>query len=128
MEFCHLAAELSTKNMTVQERAQFMKAKVSELESFFENGVWTADWAGNPDPKRTLKGRFMLKWAKNPDGTPRAKARFIIQGFKDPDALEGSLETSSPTALRMSRIFVLVLMAVNWWFLFSADVSTAFLQ
>ena len=69
MEFCSLAAELSTKNMTVQERAQFMKAKVSELESFFENGVWTADWAGNSDPKRTLKGKFMLKWATNPDGT-----------------------------------------------------------
>ena len=61
LEFCNLAAELSTKNMTVQERAQFMKAKMSELESFFENGVWTADFTGKPDPKRTLKGRFLLK-------------------------------------------------------------------
>ena len=127
LEFCNLAAELSMKNMTVQERAQFMKAKVAELESFFENGVWTEDFAGQPDPKRTLKGRFLLKWSKNPDGTPRAKARFVIQGFKDPDALAGSLETSSPTALRMSRIFLLVL-TINGWFLFTADVSTAFLQ
>ena len=64
-----------------------MQAKMTELESFFENGVWTADFQGQADPERTLKGRFLLKWSKNPDGTPRAKARFIIQGFKDPDAL-----------------------------------------
>ena len=39
VEFNYLAAELSTKNMTVQERAQFMQAKMTELESFFERRV-----------------------------------------------------------------------------------------
>ena len=38
-----------------------MQAKMTELESFFENGVWTADFPGHPDPERTLKGRFLLK-------------------------------------------------------------------
>ncbi len=32
-EFNYLAAELSTKNMTVQKRAQFMQAEMTELES-----------------------------------------------------------------------------------------------
>ena len=36
-----LAQELSQPNLTVEERAQFVKAKVDELRSFFENGVWT---------------------------------------------------------------------------------------
>ena len=99
--------------MTAQERAQFMKAKMEELESFFEHGVWAADpESPDVDEARILKGRFLLKWSKNADGTPRAKARFVIQGFNDPDALAGNLETSNPTALRISRIFVLVTMTI----------------
>ena len=51
-----------------------------------------------------------------------------MQGFRDPDALEGNLATSSPTALRVSRIFVLVLARIYGWTLFTADITTAFLQ
>ena len=58
---------------------------------------------------RTVKACFMLKWSKNAEGKPRAKARLIVQSFKDPDALDDKLATSSPTALRISRIFILVL-------------------
>ena len=65
---------------------------------------------------------------QTPDGTPRAKARLVVQGFKDPDALDGSLQTSSPTALRTTRLSVLLYSQINNWPLFTADVSTAFLQ
>ncbi len=75
-----------------------------------------------------MKARFLLKWSKNPDGTRRAKARLVVQGFRDPDALDGKLTTSSPTALRISRIFILVLPRTAGWKLFTADVTTAFLQ
>ena len=51
-----------------------------------------------------------------------------MQGFRDPDPLDGKLTTSSPTALRISRIFVLVLTRTKGWKLFTADVTTAFLQ
>ena len=65
-----LAQELSQRNLTVEERAQFVKAKVDELRSFFENGVWTYAEPGTNDEQRTIKARFLLKWAKTADGMP----------------------------------------------------------
>ena len=129
IEFIGLAqSELSEKKMTLKERQEFIKAKIKELDSFFENDTWDLADAKHTDDQRTMKARFLLKWSKNPDGTPRAKARLVVQGFKDPDALDGSLQTSSPTALRTTRLSVLLYSQINNWPLFTADVSTAFLQ
>ena len=50
-----------------------------------------------------MKARFILKWRNDEHGKPEAKARLVLQGFRDPDALEGKLETSSPTATRLAR-------------------------
>ena len=52
--------ELSEKHMTVQERADFVRAKVAELHSFFDNEVW--EFCDEADPARTMKARFLLKW------------------------------------------------------------------
>ena len=41
--------------------------------------------------------------SKNADGTPRAKARLVVRGFNDVDALNGNLDTASPTTSRLSR-------------------------
>jgi hypothetical protein len=122
-----LSNELSERNMTKEEKEQFIKAKVKELESFFENGVWEVE-TGMSDPARTMRALILLKWSKNPDGSPRAKARLVIQGFNDPDALKGELQTSSPTAQRLARMFVVVLARQMDCDLFTADVATAFLQ
>ena len=87
--------QLSEKNMSTADRLAFWEAKKKELESFFQNDVWTYDDAENASPGRILKGHFILKWSKWPSGLPRAKARFITQGFRDPDALEGKINTES---------------------------------
>ena len=110
------------------ERALFKEAKVKELKSFFDHGVWTFQHKKDADESRTLTARMILKWSKNPDGSPRAKARLIVRGYNDPDALAGQIVTSSPTTTRLSRSYILSLAANMGWSTWTADVSTAFLQ
>ena len=116
------------RNLTVNERALFQTAKAKELQSFFEHEVWTFDVETNADQARTLTARMLLSWGKHPDGSPRAKARLIVRGYADVDALEGRLETASPTTTRLSRNFLLSITSIMDWVLWTADVSTAFLQ
>ena len=111
-----------------QERALFKEAKVKELKSFFDHGVWAFQTTAEADESRTLTSRILLKWSENEDGSPRAKARLIVRGFNDPDALAGTITTSSPTTTRLSRSMVLSLAANMHWPTWTADVSTAFLQ
>jgi len=93
--------DLSERKMTVHERALLKEAKMKELQSFFENGVWEFQTTAEATTERTLTSRMILKWSKNSDGSPRAKARLVVRGYSDIDALEGNLETSSPTTSRL---------------------------
>ena len=110
--------EVSEKNLSQAEKELFYQAKVKELKSFFEGA----------DPHRTLTSRILLKWSKNADGTPRAKARLVVRGFQDADALEGNLDTASPTTSRLSRSLLLSISATLKWPAWSSDVATVFLQ
>ena len=121
-------SNLSERTMTLHERELFMQAKVKELKSFFEHGVWEFSTAEEADTSRTLSSRLLLKWSKNSDGTPRAKARLIVRGYADRDALEGRIDTAAPTTSRLSRSMLLSVMATMRWSCWTADVSTAFLQ
>ena len=120
--------EVSERNLTEEERHLFYLAKVKELKSFFECGVWEFSTDKEADAARTLTSRILLKWAKNPDGSPRAKARLVVRGYNDVDALRGDLTTASPTTSRLGRSLILSLSAVLRWVGWSADVATAFLQ
>ena len=119
---------ISERHLSLDEKLQFQNAKQKELRSFFENQVWQFDTAANADPSRTMTARMLLKWSKNEDGSPRAKARLIVRGYADVDALQGSLETSSPTTTRLSRSFLLSLTSMLGWKLWTSDIATAFLQ
>ena len=120
--------DLNERKMTPHERALFKEAKIKELKSFFEHQVWEFQTTREADPARTMTSRVLLKWSKNPDGSPRAKARLIVRGYTDPDALQGKVQTSSPTTTRLSRCMLMSLAANLSWELWTADVSTAFLQ
>ena len=122
------SSELNERGLTMHEREQFMQAKIKELRSFFENGVWEFSSVRDADPQRTLTSRMLLKWSKNPDGSPRAKARLVVRGYNDQDALEGKVETSAPTTSRLSRSMFLSLSSILQWCGWTADVATAFLQ
>ena len=119
---------VSERTLDLQQRELFQAAKVKELKSFFENGVWEFQSTREADPSRTLSSRMLLKWAKNPDGTPKAKARLIVRGYSDIDALEGRVQTDSPTTSRLSRSLLLSVSALCRWNGWTADVATAFLQ
>ena len=71
---------------------------------------------------------MLLKWSKNLDGSPRAKARLVVRGYNDEDALQGNLDTASPTATRLARSLLMSYSATKRWRGWSADVATAFLQ
>ena len=120
--------DVNERHLGPHERAMFKEAKVKELKSFFDHGVWTFQTKSEADEARTLTSRIILKWSKHPDGSPRAKARLIVRGYNDPDALAGQIPTSSPTTTRLSRSIVLSLAANLNWNMWTADVSTAFLQ
>ena len=122
------AANLSERHMTLDERQAFQQAKMKELQSFFQNSVWEFSTTAEADPARTLSSRMLLKWSRNPDGSPRAKARLIVRGYADLDALEGKVDTAAPTTSRLSRSFLLSVLANCKWSGWTADVSTAFLQ
>ena len=119
---------INERNLTGEERAKFMEAKVKELKSFFENGVWEFSSTTESDESRTLSSRMILKWSKHADGSPRAKARLIVRGYSDKDALEGKVDTAAPTTSRLSGSILLSLMSTLKWNGWTADVSTAFLQ
>ena len=53
------ASELNERGLTVLEREQFMQAKIKELRSFFENGVWEFVHVKDTDPARTLTSRML---------------------------------------------------------------------
>ena len=55
---------LSERTMTPDERAQFKAAKVKELQSFFNNQVWTFETTKEAEPTRTLTSRMLLKWSE----------------------------------------------------------------
>ena len=121
-------SNVNERYMSLADRKLFTEAKQKELESFFNNQVWHFAPEGQADPQRVLKARFLLNWKKHQNGTPRAKARLIVQGFKDPDALNGTLNTASPTLTRLSRNFILTVATMQSYQLFTADITTAFLQ
>ena len=119
---------VNERTLGPDERALFKEAKVKELKSFFDHGVWEFQRKDEADEARTLTARMILKWSKHPDGSPRAKARLIVRGYNDPDALAGQVATSRPTTTRLSRSFILSLAANMSWSTWTADVSAAFLQ
>lgn len=75
-----------------------------------------------------MKARWVLKWFKDSQGKPKAKARLVIRGYNDPDALNGNLNTASPTTTRLAKLCLLSITAMLKWKLWTADVATAFLQ
>ena len=51
---------ISERKLTVDEQAAFAAAKQKELQSFFDDAVWSCTI--EVDPPRTMKARFLLKW------------------------------------------------------------------
>ena len=98
-------SEVNEKQLSMEDGQLFYMAKVKELRSFFECGVWEFSTAPEADPNRTLTSRILLKRSKNADGIPRARER----GYNDVDASAGAFETSSPVGFPPLNLLLAVL-------------------
>jgi len=85
---------LSERRMTVSEQAAFAEAKQKELQSFFDNCVWS--YTSNVNPQRTMRARFLLKWRTGEDGQPEAKARLVLQGLETQTPLKENWKPRRP--------------------------------
>ena len=98
------------------------KAKMSELGSWEENGVYTQVSDIGQD-------KIQTRWICTAKDTPSGKAikaRLVAKGFQDPDS--SSIRSDSPTCAKESLRLVLALIAAKGWSLNSMDIKTAFLQ
>ena len=68
---------VSERTLDLQQRELFQAAKVKELTSFFQNGVWEFQTTRDADPARTLSSRMLLKWAKATSKSPFDRERLL---------------------------------------------------
>ena len=121
--------EVTERKMNVDERAEFIKAKMKELQTFFSNSVWefaTPEFV-EKNKMRMITARWVLTWKWDEENLrPKAKARLVLRGFEDPDLY--GLEKSSPTAGRSGKMWILCLASIYKWNVICGDVRAAFLS
>ena len=121
--------EVTERTMNVEEREQFIQAKMKELQTYFGNHVWEF---ANPDfleknKARVITARWVLTWKWDEENNrPKAKARLVLRGFEDPDLF--GLEKSAPTAGRIGKLTLMDMATINGWQVVCGDVRAAFLS
>ncbi|CAJ1339244.1 unnamed protein product, partial [Effrenium voratum] len=124
-------SEVSERTLTVEQRQQFIEAKVEELNSYFKNAVWTFAEPGAHGTGRVSTARWVLTWKRVDEGNdsnPRfkAKARLVLRGFQDPDLAH--LDKAAPTGSRNAKMIQLMACVNQNWQLLCGDVRAAFLS
>ena len=121
--------EVVERRLNVEEREQFIQAKMKELQTFFSNSVWefAAPEFVEKNRARMITARWVLTWKwDETTNRPKAKARLVLRGFEDPDLF--GLEKSSPTAGRGGKMWILCMAAIHKWQVICGDVRAAFLS
>ena len=122
--------EVHEKRLTTEEKAQFDKAKSSEVRNFVAAECFKA-WQGRELQESEILGmRWLLTWKfddKYTDNNGRkAKARAIVLGYQDPNY--AVRETSAPTPTKAGRQLFLQYSAWKKFRVQKGDISGAFLQ
>ena len=131
--------EVKLATLTADEREQFEKAKMSEVQSWVQTGTVSKILRNQIPEDQILRCRWILTWKPldniNEDSskqqhktqaTHKAKARLVVLGYLDPNLEE--IPRDSPTLNRTSRMLLLQVIASHGWQLLSFDVKAAFLQ
>eukprot|EP00434_Breviolum_minutum_P039726 symbB.v1.2.035289.t1/scaffold4713.1/size41565/3 len=121
--------EVTERSMTVEEREQFIQAKMKELQTYFGNHVWefTDPNFVERNKARVITARWVLTWKWDEENQrPKAKARLVLRGFEDPDLF--GLEKSAPTAGRIGKLTLMDFATINGWQVICGDVRAAFLS
>ena len=124
-------AEVSVKNLNLEEKILFEKAKDAELNCWVQTNALKPILRKYLNPEQILKSRWVLTWKEvdpeqNHGSQKKAKARLVVLGFQDPHLTE--VARDSPTLTREGRHTVLQTIASQAWELCSFDIKTAFLR
>ena len=121
---CHYAKKMGQEVKTQMMRQQRKKDKKSESErdlSVHERALFQASWS--------MMSELLTQQPLQFQNVPclfscwlGARTLMVLH------ALQGNLDTSSPTTSRLSRNFLLSMTSTLEWLLWTADISTAFLQ
>ena len=121
------AVEISERSLTEEEKEQFRKAKLVEVNNFIASKAFEALPADRrPAKSQAVHMRWILTWKLKEDGSRKAKARAVLLGYQDP--LYEHRSTTSPTTTRQSRQLHLQVAASQGFRTRKGDVSGAFLQ
>ena len=132
-------SEVKLSELTPAEKAEFEKAKMSEVQSWVQTGTVSKELRNQNSEDQILRCRWILTWkpidntgedipnqsSKSPR-THKAKARLVVLGYLDPKLEE--IPRDSPTLNRTSRMILLQAISSCGWQLQSFDVKAAFLQ
>ena len=128
-------SEVKLGQLTAPERAEFDKAKSSEVQNWLKTGTVERILRHKLSPDQILRCRWILTWKpidpsdrdpKQPQKDHKAKARLVVLGYLDPKITD--IPRDSPTLSRHSKLLILQLIASKGWDLRSFDVKAAFLQ
>ena len=123
--------EVTLKNLTLEDRILFEKAKDAELNCWIQTSALKPILRRSLNPDQILRSRWVCTW-KPIDNPPangpqqKAKARLVVLGFQDPKLTE--VVRDAPTLTREGRHTVLQTIASQQWSLSSFDIKTAFLR
>ncbi len=129
-------AEVHVKNLSLEERILFEKAKDAELNCWIQTNALRPVLRRTLNPEQILKSRWVLTWKNVEDSSAqpnsstqnsrKAKARLVVLGFQDPKLTE--VARDAPTLTREGRNSILQTIASMKWRLSSFDIKTAFLR
>ena len=124
-------AEVNVKDLSLDERILFEKAKDAELNCWIQTSALKPILRRKLNPEQILRSRWILTWKaiNEEDSTKpqqKAKARLVVLGFQDPKLCE--VARDSPTLTREGRNTVLQTISSRRWELASFDIKTAFLR
>lgn len=129
-------AEVQVKNLSLEERILFEKAKDAELNCWIQTNALRPVLRRTLNPEQILKSRWVLTWKNLEDSSAqpnhssqhsrKAKARLVVLGFQDPKLTE--VARDAPTLTREGRNTILQTIASMKWRLSSFDIKTAFLR
>ena len=120
-------AEVSLKDLTVEELRMFSEAKQREILCWIQTSAIQKVLRAKLNPAQILKSRWILTWkaAEDAKSSRRAKARLVVLGYQDPKLTEVMGE--APTLSKEGRAIVLQTIASKRFHLESFDIKTAFL-
>ena len=104
---------------------KWLEAMQSEIESMYENKVWTL--TDLPDDRRAIENKWIFKKTDADGNVTIYKARLVAKGYRQVQGVDYD-ETFSPVAKLKSIRIMLAIAAYYDYEIWQMDVKTAFLN